>query len=105
MRVRKSKSIIVKGIVVTTQKHGQDDFISLTDMAKYKSYDSGVVIANWLSTKYTIQFMGAWEQVHNPKFNLIEFHKIKNEAGSNQTAIDQMKSLLQIRKVELLAEK
>ncbi len=80
MRIHKSKSITVKGIVVTTQQLGQDDFISLTDMAKFKSYDSGVVISNWLSTKYTIQFMGAWEQVHNPNFNLIEFHKIKNEA-------------------------
>jgi hypothetical protein len=42
-----------------------------------------VVITNWLSTKYTIQFMGAWEQVHNPHFNLMEFNMIKNEAGAN----------------------
>ena len=61
----------------------ESDYISLTDMAKFKSYDSGVVISNWLSTKYTIQFMGVWEQVHNPNFNLMEFNKIKNEAGSN----------------------
>jgi len=52
-------------------------------MAKFKSYDSGVVISNWLSTKYTVQFMGAWEQVHNSNFNLMEFNKIKNEAGSH----------------------
>lgn len=52
-------------------------------MAKYKTYDSGVVISNWLTTKYTIQFMGAWEQLHNPDFNLIEYHKIKNEVGTN----------------------
>jgi len=61
----------------------ESDFISLTDMAKFKAYDSGVVISNWLTTKYTIQFMGAWEQAHNPKFNLMEFHKIKNEVGTN----------------------
>jgi len=41
------------------------------------------VIANWLSTKYTIQFMGAWEQIYNPHFNVMEFNNIKNEAGSN----------------------
>jgi hypothetical protein len=52
-------------------------------MAKYKTYDSGVVISNWLTTKYTLQFMGAWEQLHNPDFNLMEFNRIKNEAGSN----------------------
>lgn len=68
---------------IVTFKRSQEDYISLTDMAKFKSYDSGIVIANWLSTKYTIAFMGAWEQLHNPGFNLIEFHKIKNEAGSN----------------------
>ncbi len=79
----KSKKIEVKGIVIATFSKNEKDYISLTDMAKFKSYDSGIVIANWLSTKYTIQFMGAWEQLHNPNFNLIEFHKIKSEAGSN----------------------
>lgn len=79
----KSKKLIVKGIEIVTFIKNDLDFISLTDMAKFKSYDSGVVISNWLSTKYTIQFMGAWEQVHNPAFNLMEFNKIKNEAGSN----------------------
>ncbi len=52
-------------------------------MAKFRSYDSGIVISNWLTTKYTIQFMGAWEQLYNPDFNLMEFHKIKNEVGTN----------------------
>ena len=83
MITRKSQKIVVKGIEIVTFRNNESDFISLTDMAKFRSYDSGVVISNWLSTKYTIQFMGAWEQVHNPDFNLIEFHKIKNEAGSN----------------------
>jgi hypothetical protein len=83
MNNRKKTAITVKGIVISTHQLGADDFISLTDMAKFKSYDSGVVITNWLSTKYTIQFMGAWEQVHNPHFNLMEFNKIKNEAGAN----------------------
>lgn len=59
------------------------DYLSLTDMAKFKTYDSGVVISNWLTTKYTVQFMGAWEQLHNPNFNLMEYHNIKNEVGTN----------------------
>ena len=83
MTVPKSQKIIVQGIEIVIFQRKESDYISLTDMAKFKSYDSGVVISNWLSTKYTIQFMSAWEQVHNPNFNLIEFHKIKNEAGSN----------------------
>ena len=79
----KNKKIIVKNTLVRFISRTNEDYISLTDMAKFKSYDSGIVIANWLSTKYTIQFMGAWEQVHNPSFNLMEFNKIKNDAGSN----------------------
>lgn len=53
-------------------------------MAKFKNREAtGIVIANWLSTKYTIQFIGAWERVHNSNFNVMEFNNIKNEAGSN----------------------
>lgn len=80
----KNKKIIIQGkeISIILQEKNED-FISLTDMAKIKIYDSGVVISNWLTTKYTIQFIGAWEQLHNPNFNLIEFHKIKNEVGTN----------------------
>jgi hypothetical protein len=63
---------------------GTDDFISLTDIARHKNEDStGLVISHWLSTKYTIEFMGLWEQLHNPDFNVTEFSNIKNEAGSN----------------------
>lgn len=83
MTAQKKTKIIVKGIEIIVSTKDDFDYISLTDMAKFRPYDSGVVIANWLSTKYTVQFMGAWEQVHNTKFNLIEFNKIKNEAGSN----------------------
>lgn len=78
-----SQKIVVRGIEIIISKKNDSDYISLTDMAKFKSYDSGVVISNWLSTKYTIQFIGAWEQLHNPGFNLMEFNKIRNEAGTN----------------------
>ncbi len=61
----------------------KDDYISLTDMAKYKDPDlTGVIIANWISTRYAIQFMGIWEQLYNPNFNVIEFNNIKSDAGT-----------------------
>ena len=61
-----------------------NDFISLTDMAKFKdTLSTGIVIVNWLTTKYTIEFMGSWEQMYNPDFNVMEFHNIRNEVGSN----------------------
>jgi hypothetical protein len=80
----KKKNIVVENKIISISlDNNNNDFISLTDMAKLKPYDSGIVIANWLTTKYTVQFMGAWEKLHNPNFNLIGFHKIKNEVGSN----------------------
>ncbi|MDP3954797.1 MAG: KilA-N domain-containing protein [bacterium] len=78
------KKIITQGLQISVIKDKDEEYISLTDMAKFKDREAtGIVIANWLSTKYTIQFMGAWEQVHNPIFNVMEFNNIKNEAGSN----------------------
>ena len=78
------KKIITQGIEIAILKSGNEEYISLTDMAKFKDPDAtGIVIAHWLSTKYTVQFMGAWEKLHNPNFNVTEFSNIKNEAGTN----------------------
>lgn len=78
------KKIIADGLQITVIEKDHEEYISLTDMAKFKDRDAtGIVIANWLSTKYTVQFMGAWEQAHNPDFNVIESHNIRNEAGTN----------------------
>lgn len=81
----KNKVLVVAGNQIGLKINQNDnDFISLTDMAKFKNSElTGIVIANWLSTKYTIQFIGAWEKMHNPDFNVMEFNNIKNEAGSN----------------------
>ena len=72
-----------KEISVRVSKNG-DDYISLTDMAKFKDPEAtGIVIAHWLSSKYSVQFMGSWEQMFNPDFNVTEFSNIRNEVGSN----------------------
>jgi hypothetical protein len=79
----KNKIINVQGLEITIITGGQEDYISLTDIAKHKNNETGLVIAHWLSTKFTIEFMGLWEQMNNPGFNVTEFSNIKNEAGSN----------------------
>ncbi|MEF3692140.1 MAG: KilA-N domain-containing protein [Candidatus Moraniibacteriota bacterium] len=82
--MKKKKIEINNQLISVNLSDKEDDYISLTDIARFKDAEStGIVIANWLSTKYTIQFIGAWEQLHNPNFNVMEFHNIKNEAGSN----------------------
>jgi hypothetical protein len=80
----KNRIVKVQGRKIAIITGPQDDFISLTDIAKHKNEEAtGLVISHWLSTKFTIEFMGLWEQLHNPDFNVTEFSNIKNEAGSN----------------------
>jgi len=80
----KSKKIQIKNFEITVLTKKQDDFISLTDMARFKNAETtGLVISHWLSTRYTVEFMGLWEQINNPNFNITEFSNIKNESGSN----------------------
>ncbi|TAL63198.1 MAG: KilA-N domain-containing protein [Bacteroidetes bacterium] len=80
----KNKIITVEGREIAIISKREDDYISLTDIAKHKNEElTGLVISHWLSTKFTVEFMGLWEQIHNPDFNVTEFSNIKNEAGSN----------------------
>ncbi len=82
--MKKSKKIQIENIEISVFTKKQDDFISLTDMARFKNAETtGLVISHWLSTRYTIEFMGLWEQINNSFFNVTEFSNIKNESGSN----------------------
>jgi hypothetical protein len=80
----KKDRIIVQGTEIILFSQNESDYISLTDMAKYKNAEAtGLVISHWLSTRYTIRFMGIWEQINNPNFNVTEFRNIKDESGDN----------------------
>jgi len=60
--------IIVKDTEVVFYKREQEDFISLTDMARYKdTMEPSLVISHWMSTRYTVDFMGIWESVNKSK--------------------------------------
>jgi len=61
----------------------QNEYISLTDIARFRSSEPFIVISNWLRLKDTIEFLGLWEQLHNPDFKPIEFDRFKSEAGAN----------------------
>lgn len=77
------KKIITKGLQIAIFQRDKTDFISLTDIARFKGSDTGIIISHWLSTRFTVEFLGTWEQLHNPDFNVTEFRNIKNESGSN----------------------
>ena len=68
------------GIYTTDFKN---EFISLTDIAKYRSIDPRITIHNWLRGRDIVEFLGLWEELHNPSFKRIEFDAFKEEAGTN----------------------
>ncbi len=78
----KNKTINVKDFKIVIYSQNNDDFISLTDMARYKdSEKSDYILQNWMRNRSTIEFIGLCDFFNNPNFNSIEFDGIKNLAG------------------------
>lgn len=76
--------VIVKGINVRYNQINENDYICLTDLAKAKNPNhTGIVIAHWLRNYSTIEYLGLWETLHNPDFNVTEFGNIKSRSGEN----------------------
>jgi hypothetical protein len=77
----KNVKIEVQGTGIIIYKDNNEDFISLTDIARYRDADrSDYILQNWMRNRNTIEFMRLWEQFNNPGFNSIEFDGIKNMA-------------------------
>ncbi len=69
-----------------------NDYFSLTDIARYKNPEAPAdVVKNWLRRKDTIEFIGLWEKLNNPNFNVVEFDQFKNEAGHNYFTLSPKK--------------
>lgn len=73
----------INGLEITVVSQGdEDDYISLTDIAKHKNpEDPRIVVSNWLSSYATIDFLATWEQLYNPNFNRMEFQTVRSEPG------------------------
>jgi len=78
------KKITTLGLQIYTFHQKDEDFISLTDIARYKNKDfTADVIKNWMRNRSTIEYLGTWEKINNPKFKLVDFDQFRAEAGSN----------------------
>lgn len=87
----KNKKINVQGSDITVFQAEEKDYISLTDIAKYKTDDSSAVIANWMRNRNTIEFLGVWETLYNPDFKALEFEGFKKKAGLNAFTLSPQK--------------
>jgi hypothetical protein len=88
---KKSKKIDVQGSEITIVSTNEQDYISLTDIAKYKTDDTSAVIANWMRNRNTIEFLGIWERLYNPDFKPLEFEGFRKQAGLNAFTLSPKK--------------
>jgi hypothetical protein len=88
----KNKKINVIGTEVTVLSIDQDDYISLTDIARYKdSANTDAIIQNWLRNRNTIELLGFWETIYNPDFKPLEFEGFRKQAGLNSFVLTPKK--------------
>jgi hypothetical protein len=84
----KTKQVEVLDRRITFYRHRDEDFISLTDIARHRDAERGdYIIQNWMRNRNTIEFLGIWEQLNNPDLNSIEFDGIRNQAGLNSFSL------------------
>ena len=99
---KRTAVIEVQGTEVTVLSEKGGDFISLTDMLKAK--DGEFFISDWLRNRNTVEFLGIWESVHNPRFNYGEFAIIKSKAGLNSYKLSVKEWVEQTKAIGLRAQ-
>lgn len=78
----KQKKLTVGGIEIKYYQENDDDFFSLTDIAKKYNERTDQIISNWLRRRMTVDFLGTWETFHNANFNPLNFEGIRNQTGT-----------------------
>jgi hypothetical protein len=84
MSNHKKTIIEVQGTAIAVLNQDDQDYISLTDIARHRNaQEPFAIINNWMRGRSTIEFLGLWEKLSNPGFKPLEFERFRNEAGSN----------------------
>lgn len=92
-------------ISVLNQENISDDYISLTDIAKYKNPDEPrFAIQNWMRNRNTIEYLGAWETISNPDFNRVQFEAVKTEAGLNRFVMTPTKWIEKMNAIGIISK-
>ena len=86
--------IIVNKTEISVINVGGEDYLSLTDMAKFRSNEPAAVIGNWIRNRNTIEYLGLWETLYNPLFNPLEFEEFRKQAGLNAFTLSPQKWIM-----------
>ncbi len=101
------EKIKVQETEITILKDKEHDFISLTDMAGAKENNSRAadIIKNWIRNRYTIEFIGTWEMIHNPHFKVVEFDHFKSKAGLPNFVLSASEWIEQTNAIGIIVKK
>ena len=99
--------ITVQNTEITVLSYNDKEYISLTDMANGKQSESRAadIIKNWLRNRYTIEFLGTWEMIHNPNFNVVEFDHFRMQAGLPTFAISASEWIEKTNAIGIIVKK
>jgi len=89
----KKKKIEVEGIVINIHQQDEQDYISLTDIAKKASEEPRFVILSWMKNENTIEFLETWELIHNENFKRDQMDTLRKMRSKNRSAISQSNGL------------
>lgn len=107
MYIRVASNFILKciGRCGKTEECLENEFISLTDIVKYRNEAvPRFVIQNWMWNRNTIEFLGVWEELHNPDSNRVQFEAVKNEAGLNRFVMTPTKWITQMNAIGIVSK-
>ena len=101
----KMAKITVLSSDIATLKIQEEDYICITDIAKYKDDAlANDIIKNWLRNRNTIEFLGIWEQLNNPDFKPVEFDGFRKDAGLNSFTMSPTKWIKSTNAIGLVAK-
>ena len=99
------ETIYAKGINIAIYSEDfQNEYISLTDIARYKNDEPNDVIRNWMRNRDTIEFLGLWESLHNEDFKPLEFDGFKKDAGSNAFTMSPTKWITTVNAIGIVSK-
>jgi len=95
----------VTEIEIVLYKQNEKEYISITDMAKFRDSErTNYIIQNWMRTRSAIEFLELWEQLNNPNFKSIEFDAFRNESGSNSFTLTPKKWIESTKAIGIISK-
>jgi len=97
--------IDVQGKEISIISRERQDYLSVTDIAKYRNSDAPAdIVKNWMRNRSTIEFLGLWEQLNNADFKLVEFDQFRNEAGANHFVLSPQRWIESTHAIGLISK-